>query len=178
MKCYDISKVVSPPQNKHILRTCCGVHCLFLRSALLAISLGEVNHVLQLFPCFSSALLLLSFATVRVIVCTWKSVSLFLRISIAHNVPASPESNKFVLLCLETWYWIQLCRTFIARACAIPTFKQNTLSHKVNSLWSALASESTFLLKMFTDVVLTLALLFVDVVLLWSLRMSSSEQQI
>lgn len=64
-------------QNKHILGTCCGVHCLFLHSALLAVSLGEMNHMLQLFPYFSSALLLLSFATVRVIVYTRKTILYF-----------------------------------------------------------------------------------------------------
>lgn len=65
MNCYDVSKAVVPPQNKHILGTCCGVHCLFLHGALLAVSLGEVNHMLRLFPHFSLAILLLSFATVR-----------------------------------------------------------------------------------------------------------------
>lgn len=45
-------------------------------------------------------------------------------------------------------------------------------------MWSTLASDRTLLLKMFTDVLLTLALLFVDVVQHRSLRLSSSEQQI
>lgn len=45
---------------------CSGVQYLFLHSALLAVSLGEMIHMLQLiFPLLLSALLLLSFATVK-----------------------------------------------------------------------------------------------------------------
>lgn len=68
-------------------------------------------------------------------------------------------SNKVVfLLCLETWHWIQLSRPFIAgvkwKACAISTFKQNTLSHKVNPLWSSSLPwrKDGFHLKMSTHV--------------------------
>lgn len=62
---------LSFPQSKHYLGTCCGVLCLFLHGAWLAVSLGEVNHKFQLFPCLSSGPLL-SCATVRVIVYTHK----------------------------------------------------------------------------------------------------------
>lgn len=61
-------KQLFPSKNKHILGTCCGVHCLFSQCALLALGLAGVNHMLRLFPHFSLAVLLLSFATVRVLV--------------------------------------------------------------------------------------------------------------
>lgn len=109
---------LSSPQNKHILGTCCRAPCLFLHSARLAVSLGKVNHMFELFPRFLSApLLLRSCATVRAVVYTWKGFPVyFSRISIAHYALAlGPESNKFIvaLPCLETWYCIELCAAFM-----------------------------------------------------------------
>lgn len=61
-------KQLFPSKNKHILGTCCGVHCLFLQCTLLAPGLAEVNHMLRLFPHFSFSVPLPPFATVRVLV--------------------------------------------------------------------------------------------------------------
>lgn len=87
-------KPLSSSQNKHILGTCCGVPCLFLHSARLAVSLGEVNHMFQLFLCIWSALLLLLCATVRVIVYTQKKVSLFISLNLVSTLCTGPESNN------------------------------------------------------------------------------------
>lgn len=94
----------SPRKNKHMLGTCCGVHCLLSQCALLALGLAGVNHMPRLFPRFSLAVLLLSSCYCRNpgLLAKEKKKALFLGMSLAHCVLACPEFSKFVLPCLET----------------------------------------------------------------------------
>lgn len=105
----------SPFKNKHMLGTSCGVPCLFLHRRL-AVSLGEVNHRFQRFPCLPTALLLLSCATVRVMVYTQKHFFVYFSEFLLHTMyqPTVQSQIDSFFLCLETWYRIQLCRVFIA----------------------------------------------------------------